>query len=204
MAMDRGVNAIENFKLDGDATAGALSAKRIHKEVCREGFREDLNSFVNTMAPAKPTQVCLTLLPWLSGRQDPRMRGTVAYVERTLLEDGFVLRYPTQPGVDGLPAGEGKFLLCTFWYADSLFLEGRKSEAREVLERLLALRNDVGLLSEEYDTKQKRLLGNFPQAFSHVGLINTIRNLTGAGGPAEDRRQASKAPKVSDGASRGL
>ena len=106
-------------------------------------------------------------------------------------------RYPTRPSVDGLPAGEGKFLLCTFWYADSLFLQGRKSKAREVLERLLDLRNDVGLLSEEYDPKEKRFLGNFPQAFSHVGMINTIRNLSGGGGPAEDRQRHSSAPKNS-------
>ncbi len=96
-------------------------------------------------------------------------------------------RYPTLPQVDGLPPGEGAFLLCTFWLADNLALQGRHAEAREIFERLLALRNDVGLLSEEYDPKVGRLVGNFPQAFSHMGLINTARNLVRGGGPAEDR-----------------
>src|ERR671924_723374 len=103
------------------------------------------------------------------------------------MRDGFVERYPTHPAVDGLPPGEGAFLPCTFWLADNLALQGRYSEAREIFERLLDLRNDVGLLSEEYDPKARRLVGNFPQAFSHVGLINTARNLSEAGGPAEHR-----------------
>jgi GH15 family glucan-1,4-alpha-glucosidase len=97
----------------------------------------------------------------------------------------------THPDIDGLPPGEGAFLLCTFWLADNLSLQGRNSEAREIFERLLLLRNDVGLLSEQYDPHRRRLLGNFPQAFSHVGLINTARNLASAGGPAEDRQQES-------------
>jgi GH15 family glucan-1,4-alpha-glucosidase len=99
-----------------------------------------------------------------------------------------VHRYPTVPQVDGLPPGEGVFLLCTFWLADNLALQGRVAEAREIFERLLALRNDVGLLSEQYDPDARRLVGNFPQAFSHVGLINTARNLTRRGGPAQNRR----------------
>ena len=94
------------------------------------------------------------------------------------------------PEVDGLPPGEGAFLLCTFWLADNLALQGRFREARDIFERLLALRNDVGLLSEEYDRKRRRLVGNFPQAFSHVGLINTARNLTEVSGPAVDRPKA--------------
>jgi GH15 family glucan-1,4-alpha-glucosidase len=105
--------------------------------------------------------------------------------------DGFVLRYDTsERNVDGLPGGEGAFLACTFWLADNLALMGRHAEARRIFERLLSLRNDVGLLAEEYDPYQKRLLGNFPQAFSHVGLINSAWNLSRHGGPAEDRRQS--------------
>jgi GH15 family glucan-1,4-alpha-glucosidase len=119
---------------------------------------------------------------------DPRMRGTVAAIRRRLMRDGFVDRYPTRPDVDGLPPGEGAFLICTFWLADNLALQGHYTEARAIFERLLALRNDVGLLSEEYDPQTRRLVGNFPQAFSHVGLINTARNLTWVGGPAEDRQ----------------
>ncbi len=103
------------------------------------------------------------------------------------MHDGFVRRYDTTQVEDGLPAGEGAFLACTFWLADNLALQGKNKEAEEIFERLLSLRNDVGLLSEQYDPKAKRLLGNFPQAFSHVGLINTARNLSHEGGPAKDR-----------------
>jgi GH15 family glucan-1,4-alpha-glucosidase len=116
------------------------------------------------------------------------MVGTVQAIQRRLVSDGFVARYRTDPDVDGLPPGEGAFLPCTFWLADNLALQGRRAEAREVFERLLAVRNDVGLLSEEYEPTAGRLVGNFPQAFSHVGLINTARNLTSPGGPAEHRQ----------------
>jgi GH15 family glucan-1,4-alpha-glucosidase len=122
---------------------------------------------------------------------DPRIIGTVDYIRRLLVRDGFIDRYITQPEVDGLPPGEGAFLLCTFWLADNLSLQGRYAEARETFERLLDLRNDVGLLSEQYDPEHKRMVGNFPQAFSHIGLINTARNLSRAGGPAQDRRRES-------------
>lgn len=119
------------------------------------------------------------------------MLGTVAAIERDLLRDGFVQRYPVTPamsGIDGLPPGEGAFLACTFWLADNYALQGRHDDAHRVFERLLALRNDLGLLSEEYDLDRRRLIGNFPQAFSHVGLINTARNLARGHGPAEDRK----------------
>jgi GH15 family glucan-1,4-alpha-glucosidase len=119
---------------------------------------------------------------------DERVKGTVRAVERNLMKDGFVIRYPTQERVDGLPAGEGAFLACTFWLADNYAVSGRREEARTLFERLLSLRNDVGLLSEEYEPEQKRLLGNFPQALSHVSLINTAYNLSRVTGPAEDRR----------------
>jgi GH15 family glucan-1,4-alpha-glucosidase len=114
------------------------------------------------------------------------VRGTVEAIERELVRDGFVERYATASGVDGLPPGEGAFLLCTFWLADNYALLGRHQEARRLFERLLAIRNDVGLLAEEYDPVAGRLLGNFPQAFSHIGLVNTACNL-GARGPAHDR-----------------
>jgi GH15 family glucan-1,4-alpha-glucosidase len=110
------------------------------------------------------------------------------FIQKTLLRDGFVHRYRTQSEVDGLPPGEGAFLLCTFWLADNLSIRGRHSEAREVFERLLNLRNDVGLLPEQYDSQNRRFLGNFPQAFSHVGLINTARYLSRSRGPAQDRK----------------
>jgi GH15 family glucan-1,4-alpha-glucosidase len=115
------------------------------------------------------------------------MLGTVEFIQRRLARNGFIDRYVPAPLVDGLPAGEGAFLLCTFWLADNLALQGRYREAKDIFERLLDLRNDVGLLSEQYDPGARRLVGNFPQAFSHVGLINTARNLSRRGGPAEDR-----------------
>ncbi len=108
---------------------------------------------------------------------DPRVRGTLDAVRRELVEDGFVLRYRSESGKDGLPPGEGVFLACSFWLADNLALQGRDAEARSLFERLLSLRNDVGLLSEEYDPKAKRLIGNFPQAFSHLALVHTAMNL---------------------------
>jgi len=122
---------------------------------------------------------------------DPRVRGTVAAIERELLVDGFVRRYhpAASEAVDGLPPGEGAFLPCTFWLADNLVLLGRRDDARRMFERLLALRNDVGLLSEEYDPQRGRLAGNFPQAFTHVALINTAHNLTRVHGPAHHRQE---------------
>ncbi len=129
------------------------------------------------------------------------MIGTVKAIEQRLVVDGFVLRYDTGQGVDGLPAGEGAFLACSFWLADNYILQGRIAEARQLFERLLGLTNDVGLLAEEYDPKAKRQLGNFPQAFSHVALVNTAFNLTRSEGPAEQRsssdgKTAPKAPRA--------
>lgn len=120
---------------------------------------------------------------------DTRVLGTVRAIERKLMRNGFVLRYDTGAGVDGLPAGEGVFLPCSFWLADNYVLLGRHPEAEEILKRLLGLMNDVGLLSEEYDPVRKRLLGNFPQAFSHVALLNTILNVSRARGPAHRRSE---------------
>ena len=118
---------------------------------------------------------------------DARVRGTVEAIERGLVTDGFVARYIPHQSVDGLPSGEGAFLPCTFWLADNLHLLGREAEARRLFERLLGLCNDVGLISEEYDTKTGRLLGNFPQAFTHVALVNSALNLAPAPGPADTR-----------------
>jgi len=126
----------------------------------------------------------------------------VKLIERRLLDNGFVRRYPSRSEIDGLSGQEGAFLLCTFWYADVLALQRRAQEARDIFERLLDLRNDVGLLPEEYDVAEKRFLGNFPQAFSHVGLINTARNLSASCGPAEHRREtSSQSPEVLSGES---
>ena len=113
---------------------------------------------------------------------------TLAAIERELVRDGFVLRYSTEQGVDGLPPGEGAFLPCTFWLVDNLALQGRLDEARELFERLLGIRNDVGLLAEEYDASARRMVGNLPQAFTHVGLVNSARNLARAEAGRPTRR----------------
>jgi GH15 family glucan-1,4-alpha-glucosidase len=117
------------------------------------------------------------------------MVGTVRAIERRLRHDGLVLRYDTAAAPDGLPAGEGAFLACSFWLADNLILQGRLEEGRELFEHLLGLCNDVGLLAEEYDPHTGRMVGNFPQAFSHVGLVNTALNLSRVKGPAEHRSE---------------
>ncbi len=126
---------------------------------------------------------------------DPRVRATVAAIEKNLVNEGFVARYEFDQGgsVDGLPAGEGAFLPCTFWLADNLVLQGRAREARALYKRLLGVRNDLGLMSEEYDPKRRMMLGNFPQAFTHVSLVNTAMNLTSAQGPAHHRLSESSA-----------
>jgi GH15 family glucan-1,4-alpha-glucosidase len=118
---------------------------------------------------------------------DPRARGTVAAIERDLIRDGLVLRYDTGKSADGLPSDEGSFLACSFWLVDNYILQQRHDDARKLFDHLLTLRNDVGLLAEEYDTSGKRQLGNFPQAFSHLALINTARNLMSMAGPAHQR-----------------
>jgi GH15 family glucan-1,4-alpha-glucosidase len=189
VAMDRAVKAVERFGVEGPVEQWRRQRKVIRNQICREGFDRELNAFVQYYG-SKDLDASLLMLPLVGflPATDPRMRGTVAAIQRRLMRDGFVDRYPTHPDVDGLPPGEGAFLLCTFWLADNLALQGHYAEAREIFGRLLALRNDVGLLSEQYDPQTRRLVGNFPQAFSHVGLVNTARNLTRVGGPAEDRQ----------------
>jgi GH15 family glucan-1,4-alpha-glucosidase len=193
VAFDRAIKSAEDLGLDGPLARWRQLRSKIHAEICRSGFDPELNSFVQYYG-AKHVDASLLMLPLVGflPASDPRVRGTVKAVERRLERGGFIDRYPTMPEIDGLPSGEGAFLLCTFWLADNLVLQGRHPEARKIFERLLDIRNDVGLLSEEYDPESRRLLGNFPQAFSHVGLINTARNLTRGGGPAEDRHTRSK------------
>jgi GH15 family glucan-1,4-alpha-glucosidase len=188
VAVDRAVKAVERFGLEGPVDRWRRLRRDIHEDVCRHGYDTDLGAFVQSYG-SKLIDASLLMIPLVGflPATDPRMLGTVRAIHEHLVTDGFVNRYQTQPDVDGLPPGEGAFLPCTFWLADNLALQGRVKEARELFERLLALRNDVGLLSEEYDPGAQRLLGNFPQAFTHMGLINTARNLTRRGGPAEHR-----------------
>ncbi|MGI9086253.1 MAG: glycoside hydrolase family 15 protein [Chthoniobacterales bacterium] len=156
---------------------------RIHAQVCEQGYDKKKKAFTQVYG-SDQLDASLLMMPLVGflPATDERVRNTIDAIQRELIEDGFVLRYRTEHKVDGLAGSEGVFLLCTFWLVDCLHLLGRTEEARELFERLLELRNDVGLLSEEYDPKSKRLLGNFPQAFSHVALVNTARTLSG---PAE-------------------
>jgi GH15 family glucan-1,4-alpha-glucosidase len=194
VAFDRAVKAVEQFGLDGPVDEWRQTRAAIHAQIHRDGFNEGLKAFTQYYGSDEP-DASLLMMPLVGfiDANDPRMLGTVAAIERDLLEDGFVRRYRTREAVDGLPKGEGAFIACTFWLADNYCLQGRQEEARHVFEGLLALCNDVGLLAEEYSVELKRQLGNFPQAFSHVMLINTARNLSGGRGPAIDRRAENTA-----------
>jgi GH15 family glucan-1,4-alpha-glucosidase len=153
--------------------------RAIHDDVCRFGFDPSLGTFVQSYgAKHLDASALLIALVGFLPPEDPRVKSTVDAIKRDLVIDGLVRRYDSEAGIDGLPPGEGVFLPCTFWLADNLILLGQHDEARALFERLLSLRNDVGLLAEEYDLKAKRLVGNFPQALSHVALINTAHHLS--------------------------
>ena len=188
VAMDRAVKDAERHGYDADLDRWRQLRDQIHAEVCDRGFDPSLNAFVQAYGSKEldASLLMMSLVGFLPAT-DPRIRGTVEAIVRHLTQDCFVYRYATSSGVDGLPAGEGAFLLCSFWLADNYALMGRIEEARRLFEKLLAITNDVGLLSEQYDPAAQRMLGNFPQAFSHVGLINTAINLTRHRGPAEHR-----------------
>jgi GH15 family glucan-1,4-alpha-glucosidase len=190
VALDRAVKAVERFGLPGPVDAWRRTRAEIHAEVCARGFDAGLNSFVQHYG-SRELDASLLMIPLVGflPPDDPRVRGTVKAVQERLCSDGFVLRYRTRPDVDGLPPGEGTFLLCTFWLADNLARQGRPAEARDLFERLLRVRNDVGLLPEQYDPRAGRFLGNFPQALSHTALVNTATNLAGRKGPAEHREE---------------
>jgi len=191
VAFDRSIKAAEQLRLKAPLERWRSIRTRIHKEVCRRGFSQKLGSFVQSYG-SRELDANLLLIPLVGflPPSDPRVVGTVRQIERHLLRDGFVLRYDTRRVNDGLPSGEGAFLPCSFWLADNYELLGRHAEAEQLLERLLKLRNDVGLLSEEYHLKTRRLAGNFPQAFSHVALVNTVINLYTKRGPALQRSQS--------------
>jgi GH15 family glucan-1,4-alpha-glucosidase len=191
VAFDRAVKDAEHYRLDGPIEKWRQLRETIHAEICLRGFDAELNAFVQSYG-SKELDASLLMMPEVGFLpiSDPRISGTVAAIERYLLRDGFVARYASASGVDGLPPGEGAFLPCTFWLADNYALMGRRDEARRIFERLLQIRNDVGLLSEEYDPGSRRLLGNFPQAFSHVGLVNTAHNLSQQVGPAKHRKES--------------
>jgi GH15 family glucan-1,4-alpha-glucosidase len=193
VTMDRAIKGVEKFGLKGSVEQWRDVRQRIHDEVCLRGYDAKQGCF--TQAYGSPhLDASLLLIPLVGflPPADERVQNTISCIERRLVTDGLVLRYDTELTDDGLPPGEGAFLACSFWLADAYTLSGREAEARALFERLIALRNDVGLLSEEYDPVQRRFLGNFPQAFSHVALVTTALNLgrrVEQPKPAEQRAQ---------------
>jgi GH15 family glucan-1,4-alpha-glucosidase len=188
VAFDRAVEAVERWDRPGPVDRWRRIRADIHEEVCREGFNVELNSF--TQAYGSDQLDASTLLIPLLGflpPEDPRVIGTVEAIQRDLTRDGFVQRYNTHEVDDGLPTGEGVFLPCSFWLVDALLMLERDDEAQALFEKLIGVSNDLGLLAEEYDPSAKRLLGNYPQAFTHVGLVNSAYNLSKHIGPAHQR-----------------
>ncbi|MBX3481559.1 MAG: glycoside hydrolase family 15 protein [Caulobacter sp.] len=183
VTLDRAVQAVEHYGLPGDAVRYRKVREEIRADILEKGFDPELNSFVRSYG-AKTVDASLLLLAELGfvEASDPRFVGTVEAVERDLVHDGFVHRYDTRQIDDGLPTGEGAFLVCTFWLVDAYVMLGRLDDAEALFERLLSVRNDLGLLAEEYDPIAGRQVGNYPQAFSHIGLINSAFNLTRARG----------------------
>jgi GH15 family glucan-1,4-alpha-glucosidase len=181
VAFDRGVQAVERFGRTGPVERWREARAQIHREVCEQGFDRHLNSFTQSYG-SKRLDASVLVIPLVGflPPDDGRVVGTVAAVERELYREGFVYRYSQDDeaqSVDGLVPGEGAFLPCTFWFVDNLALQGRLDEAEEVFQRLLDLRSDLGLLAEEWDPATRRQLGNFPQAFTHVALVNSAFNL---------------------------
>ncbi|MBL6613897.1 MAG: glycoside hydrolase family 15 protein [Reyranella sp.] len=191
VAFDRAIKAVERHGLSGPVDKWRATRAEIHDEVCTHGFDPERNTFRASYGDTL-LDASLLLLAQVGFIDcgDPRYLGTLAAIERELYVDGFLKRYNTGETDDGLKPGEGAFLACSFWLADAYVSIGRRDDAEKLFKRLLAIRNDLGLLAEEYDTKGGRLLGNFPQAFSHVGLINTAFNLTRAAPPTEQRSKA--------------
>jgi GH15 family glucan-1,4-alpha-glucosidase len=193
VAFDRGIRSAQEFDLPGPIEEWRRVRNEIHHDVCTNGYDRDLGHFVQVYG-GKELDASLLLIPAIGflPPTDRRVRSTIEAIERALLVDGLVRRYDTSRANDGLPPGEGMFLACSFWLADAYEMLGRVADAEQLFERLLALRNDLGLLSEEYDPDQRCLVGNFPQAFSHISLINTAHNLTQSEKPSNQR--GGKAP----------
>jgi GH15 family glucan-1,4-alpha-glucosidase len=198
VAADRAVKAIEHFGRSGPAERWRRLRAEIRADVYAKGWDERRSTFTQVYGGSE-LDAALLMIPLVGflPADDHRVRGTVAAIERDLCEDGFVHRYGRQSD-DGLPPGEGAFLACTFWLADNYALAGRHDEAHRTFERVLAIRNDVGLLAEEYDVGARRQVGNFPQAFSHVGLVNTAGNLARGRGPAQLRSEPDGGADLGD------
>ncbi|HWI36687.1 MAG TPA: glycoside hydrolase family 15 protein, partial [Burkholderiales bacterium] len=194
VAFDRAVKAVEKFGREGPVERWREIRARIHDDVCRNGWNEKRGAFVQFYG-CDELDGSLLLLPTTGFLpcSDPRVRSTIEAIQRDLTHDGFVMRYRTKESIDGLPPGEGVFLACSFWLADCLIMLGRRDEAYALFERCCRLANDVGLLAEEYDPRSGRQLGNFPQAFTHVALVNTAMNLSRESKPVEQRAEKKAA-----------
>jgi len=195
VAFDRAIKSAESFGLEGPIDDWRQLREEIYDEVCARGFNNKLGTFVQAY-DSDQLDASLLMLPCVGFLpvDDPRVAKTIAAIEARLLRDGFVLRYSTEEVEDALPPGEGAFLACSFWLVDVYVLQKRYDEAESLFRRLVGLCNDVGLLSEEYDPKLKRLVGNFPQAFSHLALVNSAYNLTRARKPVQQRAHDEHAP----------
>jgi len=195
VAFDRAIKDADQYGLEGPIERWREVRDAIHAQVCDRGFDAGNNTFVQSYDSAY-VDASLLLIPQVGflPHDDPRVLGTIQAIEKHLVVDGLVLRYSTETNVDALPAGEGAFLPCSFWLADSYVLIGRRSEGRALFERLLALRNDVGLIAEEYDTHARRMLGNFPQALTHMALVNTARLLSIPEEQAQDSSARGERP----------
>jgi GH15 family glucan-1,4-alpha-glucosidase len=190
VAVDRAIDSVERLGLDGDLDKWKRLRKEIHDDVIRNGYDPERNTFVRAYG-SKQLDASLLLIPLVGflPASDERVRGTVAAIANELMHHGFLRRYDTgSPDADGVAGDEGAFIPCTFWLADAYAQDGQRAEARRIFERMLEIRNDVGLLAEEYDPVARRQLGNFPQAFSHIALVNSASNL----GPADKGATAER------------
>ncbi len=187
VAFDRAIKTVEEFGLTGPVDRWRKLRDTIHDEVCDKAWNEKIGAFTQSYESDKlDASVLLVPLTGFLAPTDPRIQRTVEAIEKGLMKDGFIQRYLTE-GSDGLRGSEGAFIACSFWFVDNLVLIGRRDEARAMFERLISIRTDLGLMSEEYDVARGRLIGNFPQAFSHIALVNSAFNLDKARAPAEER-----------------
>ena len=195
VAFDRAIKAVEEYGLDGPVERWRALRATIHADICEHGWNADKGCFVQYYGGAAlDASLLLMAEVGFLPADDPRFVATVEAIERELVVDGLVLRYRPQDTGDGLPGDEGVFLACSFWLADALVMIGRREDAEALFERLLSLRNDLGLLAEEYEPRLARLVGNFPQAFSHIGLVNTANNLASRHGPSAQRAEQAGPP----------
>ena len=188
VAFDRALKGMKKFGLAGPMERWRSLRDEIHREICEKGFNPKLNAFTQAFG-SEELDASTLLIPVVGFLPpgDKRVAGTVAAIEQRLLRNGFVMRYDTASSQDGMPPGEGVFLACSFWRVDAYLMLGRRRDAKKLLDRLMTLRNDVGLLAEEYDIGAARLVGNFPQALSHIALVNSVHNLTEPEKPSEQR-----------------